>query len=186
MSCASAPPRAERLHAAGSLADVELFMGAEPDSCVPSGPAWELCAWRYIGNRHPSWRALANEIGTSARVNVICEFEVVDGQLGPDPCTIHQAKDKIFRIAPTVGISASPSKLARTAQSILDGARNIDDLSRLVGDIPNRCVDGESDEQRCVWFLTGRTAGRSLLSATAGRNFKTKRFTCHLPLDGSA
>jgi hypothetical protein len=177
IACTTPPPRTEPLHSALSKADIEIFLGLEPDTCVPSGPELELCVWRYIGNKHPSWRALAREADTSARVNVVCEFSITDGMRSQEICTVHPARDKTHY---------DDYQRTRDAKAMLAEARTIGELSRLVGDVPNRCVGGELHQQRCVWLLTGRTEGRAILVATIGRNGILARLTCSLPLDGSA
>lgn len=178
IACTSPPPRSEALHSARSKADVEIFLALEPDMCVPSGPGLELCSWRSIGNQHPSWKALSREVGTRARVNVMCEFSMPDGLRSQEMCTIHAVREKDF-------YQYEGSRRTREATKILAEARTIGELSRLVGDIPNRCVAAEQYQQRCVWLLTGRTEGRAVLVATIRRYDTLARLTCRLPLDGS-
>jgi hypothetical protein len=60
-------------------------------------------------------------------------------------------------------------------------ARTIQDLSHLVGDVPEDCLTGRG-VQTCRWRIAAGEAGYGIFVAGAGG---TVELRCRLPLDGS-
>jgi hypothetical protein len=179
--CETAPPGApgaQEILAAKTKAQLLRATTLEPTRCVWSRPGYELCAWQ-LGDRNAAWYALADTIGTRHRVNLICELRLDDAPR-ERACLVVPAASP-----PTTGSSRSRIRISpAAAQSALDAATNVWELSELVGDVPERCHDVAAETKLCVWRANRRTHGfatlRPLLESRA-----PVQLSCELPADGS-
>lgn len=149
----------------------------EPARCTWSRPGFELCVWK-LGNRDSAWYALAASIETDAKVNLVCE-QPLDGTPRQGDCLVMPALSP-----PTTGNPKSRVRISRSeAESRLDAARTVWQLSELVGDAPERCSPVDASTQFCVWQASNHTAGFPTLVSLLDSRARV-RLSCSLPADG--
>jgi len=72
------------------------------------------------------------------------------------------------------------------AQSWLDEARTLVELSRLMGAIPDACMPIPAAAQICTWHTNNKTYGHGTVAMSMDAKFGNKvLFACTLPTDGS-
>lgn len=133
-------------------AQVSQFVGMGRPRCIASSPTTELCEWR-LGDRNPGWNPLANAIGTRDRIALLCEFPTSGGPRAVDACSAHPIRSnrRDFPVRthsssrahqPTV---ADLRKLRDEYQAIartrFAEALTLTDVSRLMGALPDSCVE---------------------------------------------
>ncbi len=129
----------------------------DPARCTWSRAGYEVCVWK-LGDRNGAWYALAESIPTKARVNLICEFPA-NGAPRERECAPLPAVSP-----PTTGSSSRRVRIsASEAQSRLDAAGTVWELTMVVGDVPERCSNVDANTKFCVWRATGHTQGFATL-----------------------
>jgi hypothetical protein len=172
------------------------FLGRPPTACVPATRTTRLCEW-VLGNRDHGWQELADAVGTSDRVGVLCELPPDDGERVDGACTGHERRSNRsrYRVGKRTTRTASEraarkraiEELGEQASAELAGARTLLELSRLLGAAPSSCYEVDDETQRCTWRLTAHERGHGTVAASIGADLSKKvRLRCELPRDGSA
>jgi len=171
-------------------------LGTSPFLCAPVGAEREICTWK-LGNRDPAWSALAASLPTEDRINVVCELATSGGELSAEDCSIHPRRSNRYGWKPNRGSKKqrmkSTSQLKREkrerrerATAMLAEAGTALELSRLVGQGPDGCIEGDAALRRCVWYATSHTWGHGTLMMVIDGSVHDKvRMTCELPAAGS-
>jgi hypothetical protein len=150
----------------------------EPARCSWSRPGFELCVWQF-GDRQSAWYALAASIATHYRVNLLCELPT-DGTPRDRDCLVLRAASP-----PTTSSSKHRLRIsASEAQSRLDAATTVWQVSQLVGDAPLRCSALDPSTQFCIWQANTRTEGFAVLVKLLDSRARV-RLSCSFPADGS-
>jgi hypothetical protein len=160
-------------------AEIERFAGRGPDRCVHARPGRELCRWSLAGRVvTPSGSA-----AVEGPVNLVCELPTDAASPAPGSCFARgravaaEAEGGL----PPVSAPADASERARHAAGLLAEARNVGELSLLVGDVPDACHTVHGG-QLCRWELRENSAARERLAALApGEGALELR--CLLPLE---
>ncbi len=186
----------ERLLAGAADGDsLTRAMGRPAMRCYPVGSSWELCEWR-LSPSDPGWHELASVMGTRDRVSVLCVLPSNGSPRDPQSCTAHVRRSnrdrwKVQRRAGENRADKRRSVLYETkhhyrevAIAMLDEARTLIALSRLLGEVPSVCIANRS-ELNCLWRTTSHTWGHGTLATAADVSSRKKlRFECALPIDG--
>ncbi|MFK7897353.1 MAG: hypothetical protein AB8G23_16055 [Myxococcota bacterium] len=183
---------------------------ALPERCIPVGESDQLCQWN-LGRAQPPWRQVAKALDTRARVSLICRLTNEGNAADAKACSARpmrsnrrmfspirfkhewelrqKEKQKIHR-KKTVNQPRWKDRdirnvLRPTAMSWLNSARNLEELSRLLGDLPSSCKPAGQDLQRCLWRTSSETYGHGTLAAAIPISGSKKvDFICNLPTDG--
>jgi hypothetical protein len=207
VACIS-PPKAPNPNAAGRAEELlrshpgrnELseFVGMLPERCLKSSLDTDLCQWS-AGNQLPGWQPMAAAIGTRDRVNLVCELPSSGAPRAPASCSIHPRRSNRYSWSVPTGRKTKtgprPSETASQARernrsianTWIEQARTLTELSRLMGAIPESCtLQSDGAEQSCLWRTDDQTFGHGTLVAWIDVSKSKKiRFHCRLPLDGS-
>lgn len=192
-SCASAPPDAPPLaefEAAATKAEVVRLTGIPPSRCTWSRPDFEICTWR-LANRNPAWWTLAPSVGTKYQVNLVCEF-ASDGSASV-PCSVYPRKARPLAATPAVAAAGSGEPSGQVdaatargeAQSLLDSALTVREMTELVGDAPDRCAAPDERDRLCTWRIGNQAQGYEIVAATLGASGRVQ-LSCRFPGDGGA
>lgn len=169
------------LESAVSKPDLLRFVGEEPHSCVATGWATQLCAWRRVGKTSGAWPQLAQLASSSQRVNLLCELPLDGSPRASGSCSVHECQAAAWSSGFEEG---SPQAMAE-ARARLDAAPDIVALSRLVGDGPVRCMRGGPRNRLCSWSVTSASQGWEVFAAASGLRSRL-RLVCELPANGEA
>jgi hypothetical protein len=160
-----------------------------PVRCTWSRPGYELCSWRF-SKRDPAWWTLAPSIGTRHQVNLVCEFPR-DGSPAERECDVYPRAAQPFREVVGAAGGTLEQRPARgdaarrtPAWQQLGTARTPLQMSRLIGDAPDRCLPIDARTQLCAWESGKAQWGYELLAAAAEAEGRVL-LTCHFPSDGS-
>jgi hypothetical protein len=179
--------------------ELSIFVGAEPSWCTAVFEGEEVCTWT-ISNRQSGWRALAATVPTKAQVFLVCELPTSALGREPGSCSVHPRRSnradwkppfKNDRMERTrrkrVENEEAQAQRRRQAVALLDSARTLMDLSRLVGRGPDSCVLREGALRwRCSWRADLATEGQGTLATAAGADYDQKiTLDCFLPADRS-
>jgi hypothetical protein len=179
--------------------ELSIFVGAEPSSCTPIFVETEICTWT-ISNGEAGWKALADAIRTEHSLHLVCEVPTGAHSREPDSCSVHPQRSnradwrppfRSERMERTRRKRAENQKAAeerqRQAAALLDSARTVMDLSRLVGKGPKACsMPKGSLRWQCVWHADLATEGHGTLATLAGAAYDDEiRLECFLPADRS-
>lgn len=177
---------------ARTLEAISIRVGIGPDGCIRSSNSMFLCEWG-LTKRQAGWRALADAIATAERIALLCELPS-DGSLrANDSCSARPRHSNrgMFRPKTDSGKKRVKSRYPRKeyevlAQSWLDEARTLVELSRLIGAIPGACMPIPAAAQICTWHTNNKTYGHGTVAMSMDAKFGNKvLFACTLPTDGS-
>ena len=166
-------------------AEITYQLGESP-VCVDVDEVSRVCAWREIGNRNDSWKALAGLVGTRYRVTLVCHLlrTASAGVAGAEDghaegrCVVYPARSNRYRYKQRndgakqrrkkrLGKQASASERLETAveaaRADYESAEDLAAMISLVGDTPT-CVSGEGSVRRCRWRLHARTWGHGTIA----------------------
>lgn len=193
-ACASRPsagPSLDEFRAARSQGDVVRLTTQPPVRCSWSRPGHELCTWRF-GNRDSAWWVLAPSVETPHQVNFVCEFPS-DGSPGERECEVIPRIAEAFRGTPAVASSPRGTRGARRnpaaanpeeAWREIETARTASEMTRFVGDVPDRCAAVDAHTQLCTWEASKAHRGYEVLAVAAGSD-SWVALSCAFPSDGS-
>lgn len=174
------------------------FVGMLPEGCLRSSLDTDLCQWS-AGNQLPGWRPMAEAIGTGDRVNLVCELPSSGAARAPGSCSIHPRRSNRYSWKVPVGrktksgpastrsASEARERNREIANSWIEQAGTLTELSRLMGAVPESCVlQADGSEQACLWRTDDQTFGHGTLAAWLEASKSKKiRLHCRLPVDGS-
>lgn len=179
-----------------AFSEMVAFVGAPPERCVPVSQQSQICVWA-LSKLDPGWRPLASALDTGDRLNLVCEFPGSQGPRAEASCSARaQRSNRTYyrnRILTVMERRQLKRKTAdwRTessgseAQELVDSATTAFELSTLVGDAPDQCIESSS-QTHCVWKTDARTYGHGTLAASIGADFRKKvRLSCSLPVSGA-
>jgi hypothetical protein len=186
------------LREARNRAALRARLGAATERCVELDASFELCEWS-LSNREAGWKAVADAIKTRDRVAVLCVVPTTDGDRQAGTCGAYAQRSNRSQFKPPgpgpggnrKGARSSPTAVdreegQRIAQSWLDAAVDIVQMSRLLGAIPDVCMPPSGGERSCVWRATARTYGHGTIAASIKVGGSKKvRLHCQLPEDGT-
>lgn len=159
-------------------AELVRFAGGPPDRCVFASPGRELCRWRLEGR-------VVTPAGSEPLVgpqNLVCELPRDPSSEDAGSCFVRGAaaapQDEAL---PPVSSPGDPRESARHAAMILAEARNVGELSLLVGDVPDGCHTVYRG-QICTWSLAPGSAAYERLAALA-QGEGALELRCVLPLE---
>lgn len=175
--------------------ELSQFVGALPLLCWQTSPTQELCQWT-AGNQLPSWRSMAQAIGTGDRVNLICDLPLSGEPRAAGSCSIHPRRSNRYSWKINTGNTRGPQgqeavteareRYRQTADRWLAEADTLERLARLMGALPDQCMARPDGEQVCVWHTTDQTFGQGTLAMWIDASVHKKiRLRCTLPSDGS-
>ncbi len=196
-ACSTAPPHPDDAGTRRALAEARTkgalsdFVGPPPAVCIDSSSTHELCEWR-LPSSAPGWAPLARWSETENPLNLLCELPLDGRPRRPGSCSVHPRRSNRHRWSARPGRASTYEQygqrteaLQQAANAVLDRARTLVVLSRLVGAAPERCTPQPADLQLCLWRTTARTYGHGTLAASIGvRPTKKVRLWCELPVDG--
>lgn len=172
-----------------TLPQLNDHLGEGPRTCIEYAPGRQLCEW-IIDNRSPAWRETAQAIATLDRVGIVCELPTSDAPRERDSCTVHQRRSNRDRWHVPVrekGRSQLREEMRTKAQALLDEARTLPAMSRLMGAAPTYCFATPPRAQTCEWRADSHVYGHGMLAASRKELMRKKmRLRCEFPLDGSA
>lgn len=173
---------------------VSAVLGRAQEACVPLDAEHVLCEW-VVGNRQAGWRAVADAIGTSDRVGVLCVLPADGSEREEGSCTGHPRRSNRarYRIGERARSASQRTAQARRreeyaaeTQAALDAATTLLSLSRLLGTIPRTCFESGAQTQVCTWGLSNHTLGHGTVATSIRADPSKKvRLRCELPLDDS-
>ena len=177
-----------------AFSEMVAFVGAPPERCVPVSERSKICVWA-LSKREPGWRPLASALDTGDRLNLVCEFPGTQGPRAEASCSAHaQRSNRTYYRNRTLRERRQLKRKTadwRTessgseAQELVDSATTAFELSTLVGDAPDQCIESFS-QTHCVWKADARTYGHGTLAASIEASFRKKvRLSCTLPVSGS-
>jgi hypothetical protein len=169
---------------------VSAFVGVVPQSCFPLGFGNRLCGWT-LGPNESGWQPLAATIPTADRINLICKLPVSSKEARKSrSCSVHPRRSDRGSWSTGRGRARNSRRAAKRddlharANALLSEAGTLEQLSRLIGAVPDNC-DQLGEIQRCQWIATSQTWGHTMLALATGVNTAKKvRFTCMLPANG--
>jgi len=179
--------------------ELSIFVGAKPKWCTPIFEKTEICTWT-ISKGEAGWKPLADTVPTEHAVNLVCEVPTTALGREPGSCTVHPRRSNRSdwkppfsnaRIEHTRRRRVENEKAAkerqRQATALLDSARTVMDLCRLVGRGPTTCTLPEGSLRwQCVWQADLETEGHGTLATVAGGAYDDSlRIECFLPADRS-
>lgn len=181
LGCAGSGPATQAdLDASATKTELSEFAGREPERCVFSAPSLELCSWR-LQEVDRGWAVLAEPLGASGGVNLVCEVPIDGGPRTEGSCVGHAlAAGKLPAVSATGG---APGEHREAAAQRLAAARTVRELSELLGDAPDKCLTGMG-VQRCAWSLSEEMPGHELVAELATAPGALE-LSCLVPLDGS-
>ena len=199
LACAAAgEPAGDLLAPARTLAEIGGRLGKQPLRCTAIDATSKLCEWQ-LGNGDGAWSALARSVDTGYRVSVICAVPTDGAARAPGSCAVVPCVSEREGWAvpfPGAGqkgwsspaqIQVARERLAARARTVLDEARTLAELSRLVGAVPAECRPLDPQARLCTWHATSRTRGHGLLAALISAPKRKKvRLLCTLPADDGA
>lgn len=160
-------------------AELVRFAGRGPDRCVYARPGRELCRWSLEGSVvTPSGAA-----PVAGPINLVCELPTDAASQAPGSCFVRGravAADAESKLPP-VSAASDPLQRARHSAGILAEARNVAELSLLVGDVPDGCHTVYGG-QLCRWSLGEDSPARERLAALAAGEGALE-LRCLLPLE---
>jgi hypothetical protein len=174
------------------------FMGPRPPRCFPASAEEELCEWESV-NWEPGPRSLADAIGSRDRIRLICVVPADGSARRSDSCSVYPMRSN--RRSWTALETSHPKRRRENQAAVernaryraeanrrLDEARNIVSLSRVVGQVPNKCEPASIDTyQLCVWYSNARTYGHGILMAAIGAKPRQQvLMRCEIPISGTA
>jgi len=173
-------------------------VGIRAESCIESSGTTELCQWS-LRDREWGWQPLARAIHTRARVALVCELPIDGSPRAEGSCTAHPQRSNRSQFTPKgAGPGRNPKGGLRKkraasreenraiAQSWLDSAGTLAEMSHLLGALPSVCEPPANGERICIWRATARVYGHGTIAASievAGS--KKVRLHCRFPIDGS-
>lgn len=172
-------------------AQLESFFGHAPTRCLPSNVGRELCSWQLSG-RDPAWPQLARTLMTRDRIAVVCEVPNNERPRDWDSCTVHPKRSSRNSWRAHTGVGASlPARrrhaaerehLRDDARERLASAKTLVAMSRLMGQLPERCQPVEPVGEVCDWLATNHTYGHGILAASIPVPLNKKvKLTCTYP-----
>jgi hypothetical protein len=179
--------------------ELSIFVGAEPSWCTLIFEKTEICTWT-VSNKQAGWRALANAVRTEHPLHLVCEVPTGALSREPNSCSAHPRRSNRAEWRPPFSSErmertrrkrAENQKAAeerqREATALLDSARTVMALSRLVGKGPTACSLPEGSLRwQCVWHADIATEGHGTLATLAGGAYDDDlRVECFLPSDRS-
>jgi len=176
---------------------LEAFAGRPIDRCFPVASDTEVCQWS-LGNRDAGWRALARTIDTRDRIALICELPTAGGARAANSCSAHPMRtnrdDFEVRGGGYGGRRSVPASELRRQRAVyqklvaswIGAARTLDEMSRLMGGLPDRCVPTRGTDQVCRWKASGRLFGQGTVATWVGASTRKRiRFDCTFKLSGA-
>jgi hypothetical protein len=172
--------------------DLVRFAGGPPDRCVYSAPDRALCRWRIEGRLIR--RGHADPRAVPGGVNLVCDVPIgaasgsegacVVLALGPAavPSLPESDRDKLPPVSAARPAPPPPPTPMQAARQLAE-ARNVRELSHLVGDVPGDCLTGRG-VQTCHWRIAAGEVGHGIFAAIAGAEGSVE-LRCRLPIDGS-
>lgn len=181
LGCAGSGPATQAdLEASATKTELSAFAGREPERCVFSAPSLELCSWR-LGETDRGWATLAEPLGASSDVNLVCEIPIDGSSRSEGSCAGYALAAAGL---PAVSASAGSADARRkAAEQQLAAALTVRELSALLGDAPDKCLTGRG-VQTCAWGLSEEVAGYELVAALATEPGVVE-LRCLVPLDGT-
>jgi len=184
------------LSSAQTKGEISDFVGVGAFPCIPSSKGMTLCEWR-LSNRAEGWRPIAEVIATSRRVVLLCESPEDGSPRASDSCSATPQRTNRWmfsvkkkgagRAGPESKRRAIRKKYSSVAQSWLDEARTLTEMSRLLGAIPHSCDPLATGSQTCIWRTNSSVYGHGTVAASIRANLRKKvRLICILPTNGSA
>ena len=180
-----------------TLEEINLFMDFEPMGCAPTSERRQICTWEG-GASDESWKLLAPTLPSEEPISLVCELPLDGSPRTGDSCSVHPRRsnrnhwrisappsDRKYRTAKARRETrAEREKLQIEAQAILEGARTVLALSRLVGQGPDECAV-EAGRRRCLWRADRSSHGHGTLATVILASLSKKvRLECWFPADG--
>lgn len=173
-------------------------VGVRAGNCLESSATTEICQWS-LRDREWGWQPLAQAIRTRDRVALVCELPIDGSPRAAGSCTAHPQRSnrRLFTPKgagpgrnPKGGLrnkrAASRDENRAIAQSWLDGAGTLAEMSHLLGALPSVCEPPVNDERTCIWRATARIYGHGTIAASIeAAGSKKVRLHCRFPIDGS-
>jgi|GEM_PF-2668578 len=170
--------------------------GRSTTRCFGVGSSWELCEWQ-LSRSDSGWHELASVMGVRDRISVLCVLPTNGNPRDPQSCTAHVRRSNRdrWRVSRPVGhlrrdhrprsnLYETRERYRDIATGMLDDARTLIALSRLLGQTPSSCV-AKGAQLDCLWRATSQTWGHGTLATAAGFSDRKKlRLACRLPADG--
>lgn len=179
-------------------AELSAYIGRRPLLCAQTSDSHRICTWT-ASKRQPAWSELAPTVPTEDRVNLVCELPTGDGPRKPGSCSVHPRRSNrgAWRDAQlsdeerarqadaqASGGEGGEEQKRAAARSVVDAARTALELSRMVGQGPERC-ELDRTTRSCLWRTTAKTQGHGTLAMAIGAPFHKKiRMECWLPAEG--
>jgi hypothetical protein len=188
----------EFLAEARTQATIRDRVGIRAERCVESSVTTKLCQWS-LRDRESGWQPLARAIRTRDRVSLVCELPIDESPRVDGSCTAHPQRSNRSMFTPKGagpgrnpkgGLgkkrAASRGENQMIAQSWLDGAHTLAEMSHLLGALPSICDPPANGERVCVWRATARIYGHGTIAASIkAAGGKKVRLHCRFPVDGS-
>lgn len=187
----AARPASGLLDGLSTRAELTDWLGQPPHACLDLDARRSLCEWRLLrgSRRYPT---IAGEMGIEDQVGILCVLPSDGDPREPGPCTLHQRRsnrDHFGRSGsarPARGRSRADQVAALRAEArrMLDDARTLLAMSRMLGELPGRC-ESLGAERRCEWLLSDQSFGHGTVVRMMGGDTRRKvRFACDFPSDG--
>ena len=173
------------------------YFGVEPQRCIEGSESTQLCAWE-LTSQQERWDAIADMLGTSARVSVVCAIPKDENEprmKGSCSASPRKSNRDIFKYAR--GTASEEQVVDRTkeralmqkyeivANAWLEGARTLTSMTRLMGTLPDRCKNVEGEQRRCVWRLDKKNMGHGTAAMSIGASLRGRvRLDCAFPRNG--
>lgn len=173
------------LSSARTKAEVDRFTNVVRTKCFEVTTGTEMCTW-WFGNRSPAWQPLASAISTRKRIRLLCLFPLDGSPRETGSCTAHRPFASEYALGgKKAQQKAKIRKLWREeAQTLMDNARTLIEITRLIGDLPSRCNPISEDPRMCLWRTVSDTPGYKIVGHILG-TAKKVRVSCRFPADGS-
>ena len=187
-----APAANDDPQVSATRSDLAHFAGRQPDRCVYSAPDRELCRWRIEGRLIRPGHA--DQRGVPGGVNLVCDVPIGAQSEAEGDCVVLALEPgampslteadraelpPVSAARPAPPPSVNPMEAARE----LAEARTVQELSHLVGDVPEDCLTGRG-VQICHWRIAAGEAGYGIFASVAGA-VGSVELRCRLPIDGS-
>lgn len=174
-------PAGDLFPAAETKRDLARLLEAAPRRCVSLGPEAEACEWR-IGAGHPRYEELSARLGVSDRIGILCVLPAHPAPLDPDSCWLQQRRTNRGRYAVSSRMQARASAMAFNE---VQDAGTLLEMIRLLGQLPEQCIERGRTRRVCEWLLTSRSYGHGTIARVVDAQPHQKVYwVCRFPMDG--
>lgn len=164
-----------------SQAEAQALAGREEPRCFSVTPDRKVCRWRIDGTL-----VRAGDRTDSEGMNLVCRLPK-DPAEGIGSCIAHLRARVEPAPLPPVSAAGGPELVSSLRDGLIQRrlamAGDLNELSHLVGDVPEAC-ESEGAYQTCTWTLTAGTLAHARLAAQADQA-RPVELRCTLPIGGS-